>query len=160
MCKQWTHPRLSHGHRFHLKGFSGYQQCELSHSQAVPVALLANYWKQGSALPQQDTFQEAGCSLAHQVAGGTPWPPGLPSLWVSVSLSIKQGLCCPTKTFPTFENLGHLAWRKQFYPWQWPPQQWVFCKLMEGRSGAQEKTWCSWWRHGVIQTWWTAERWQ
>lgn len=40
------------GTEAHLKGFSGYQQCEPRHSQAAAVALLADYWQQ-SALHQQ-----------------------------------------------------------------------------------------------------------
>lgn len=105
--------------QIHLKGFSGSQRCRRSYSQAVTVALLLDCLKQ--ALPS--------ISPAHSKKQATHycsrWPVkhpdqilGLSSLWVSVSLSVKQGLCCLTKAFLTFETLlGSLGLEEAGLPW-------------------------------------------
>lgn len=89
--------------QIHLKGFSGYQQCPCSYSQAVTVALLSDCLKQAlpSISPTHSKKQATHCCSRWPVK-----PPGqilgLPSLWVCV-LVTEQGLCCLTKAFLTFE---------------------------------------------------------
>lgn len=110
--------------QIHLKGFSGSQQCRCSYSQAVTVALLTDCTKQ--ALPS--------ISPAHSKKQATQycsrWPVkhsdqilGLSSLWVSVSLSVKQGGCVVSqRPFLLLRpSLGPLAWKKQVCPGQRPP---------------------------------------
>lgn len=75
--------------QIHLKGFSGYQQCLCSYSQGGTVTLLTDYLKQGSALHQLNSLQEAG---SRWLVKHPDQILGLSSLWVSVSLSVEQEL--------------------------------------------------------------------